>query len=560
MSVTLHATLRMKRTLFALVPWMALATAAHGQVRMADVLYTHFDDVPARAFRVGDECFVPIDDVSRWGWDAAVDRETLNVNIKAEGQSLQVPMRVFNGRQTLPLRIAVNRLGGKSDWARRSDTLEVYSELKEVLSSQGRLKITSALGFRPRATVQTSPGRILLDLIGVRIAPNTVKTLGVETRIQQYKPNVTRVIIESDALPDLERIAREPVRTLELNLRDGARTTPPVKTTPTKTLPDEPVDQEPTPDQPVTTTQEPALDSLPLQLQQETSNRVSLRIPLGERITGPAEVRIPDNTTLEITLPGIYLDLPVDFNLNSPSISGTHTFRSDEGTVLTLTLSQPMGAEVVTQGGTVLIGLTKTIAPPVGNGSLVGKVIVVDPGHGGHDSGAKSGNVREKDLNLKIGKLIAEALTAEGATVIMTRNTDVFISLNKRAQMANSSQADFFISTHINSTGGAATQSGTITFHHKGNEVSKSLAGCIQDELAKVNKLPNKGVWSDGKIYQNGFAVLRQTTMPGVLLELGFINHPRDRARMVTDDFQRSVAAAVVRGIKGFLGDAKKND
>jgi N-acetylmuramoyl-L-alanine amidase len=539
----------MKRTLFALVPWMALATAAHGQVRMADVLYTHFDDVPARAFRVGDECFVPVDDVARWGWDARVDRETLTVNIKAEGQDLRVPMRVFNGRQTLPLRIAVNRLGGKSDWTVGSDTLQVFSELKEIQSGQGRLKISSALSFRPRATVLTNPSRVLVDLGGVRISPSTIKTLGTETRVQQYKPNVTRVIIESDVLPDLERIAREPVRTLEVDLRDGAR--------PAVTPPDGPT-QEPTGTEPIPT--DPPLDSLPLQIQQETSSRLSLRIPLGERITSAAEVRSPDETTLEVTLPGVYLDLPEDFTLDSTSISGTRTERTDIGTVLWITLNRPMGAEVVTQGGIVLISILKPNLGGGGGGTLAGKVIVVDPGHGGRDGGAKSGSVREKDLNLKIGKLIAEALTAEGATVIMTRKTDVFIPLNTRADIANRSQADFFISTHINSTGGAATQSGTITFHHKGNEVSKMLAGCIQRELALVNKLPNKGVWSDGKIYQNGFAVLRQTTMPGVLLELGFINHPRDRARMVTDDFQRSVAAAVVRGMKGFLGDAKKND
>jgi N-acetylmuramoyl-L-alanine amidase len=522
---------------------------------MADVLYTHFDDVPSRAFRVGDECFVPVDDVARWGWEATVAGDT--VNLKAEGQDLRVPMRVFSGRQTLPLRIAVNRLGGKSDWTRGSDTLEVYGELKEIQSKQGKLKISSALTFKPRATVLTNPTRVIVDLAGVRIAPGTIKTLGVETRVHQYKPNVARIIIESDALPDLERIAREPVRLLEVDLRESAR---PVVKSPTEKppLPNEPIPQEPTTTEPTTPTEpEPPLDSLPLQIQQETGNRVSLSIPLGERITGPAEVRIADETTLEITLPGIYLDLPVDFNLNSPSVSGTHTYKSDLGTVLTLTLTRPMGAEVVTQGGTVLITLSKA---SVGNGSLAGKIIVVDPGHGGHDGGARSGGVREKDLNLKIGKLIAERLMAEGATVIMTRSTDVFISLNKRAQIANSNQADYFISTHINSTGGAATQSGTITFHHKGNALGKQLASAIQNEIAKVNKLPNKGVWSDGRIYQTGFAVLRQTKMPGVLLELGFINHPKDRARMVTEDFQQSVAAAVVRGMKVFLGDAKKND
>ncbi|MGV3618388.1 MAG: N-acetylmuramoyl-L-alanine amidase [Fimbriimonas sp.] len=531
---------------------MALATAAHGQVRMADVLYTHFDDVPTRAFRVGDECFVPIDDVNRWGWDAKLVGDT--VNLKAEGQDVRVPMRVFSGRQTLPLRIAVNRLGGKSDWSAGSDTLEVYSELKEIQSGKGKLKIGAALGFRPRATVLTNPGRIIIDLSGARLAPGTLQSIDSTTRVHQYKPNVTRIIVESEAMPDLERIARQPVRSLEIDLRETSRRT----TAPTRT------DVPRTPRTPVVTepTQVPALETLPLQLQQETSSRISLRLSLGDLLKSAAEVRNLDETTIEITLPGVFLDLPDDFRLESPNIVETRSERTDIGTILTLVLGQPMGIEAVTQGGTVVIALIKSeieVGGSTGN-VLAGKVIVVDPGHGGHDGGAKSGGVREKDLNLKIGKLIGEALAAEGATVIMTRSTDVFISLNKRAEIANRNNADLFISSHINSTGGAATQSGTITFHHKGNEAGKTLAEFIQREIALVNKLPNKGVWSDGKIYQNGFAVLRQTTMPGVLLELGFINHPRDRARMVTEDFQRSVAAAVVRGVKVYLGDAKKND
>jgi N-acetylmuramoyl-L-alanine amidase len=196
----------------------------------------------------------------------------------------------------------------------------------------------------------------------------------------------------------------------------------------------------------------------------------------------------------------------------------------------------------------------------VGNGKLAGKLIVVDPGHGGKDRGANSNGVFEKDLNLKIGRLVAEELAKAGATVIMTRKTDVFISLNERALIAERNKADLFVSCHINSTGGSGSQSGGITFHHLGRPVSRLLAECIQDELAKIGGIPDRGVWSDGKIYRSGFAVLRQTTMPGVLLELGFINHSRDRARLVQEDFQRGVAAAVVRGIKVFLGDAKKND
>jgi N-acetylmuramoyl-L-alanine amidase len=466
-------------------------------------------------------------------------------------------MRIFSGRQTLPLRIAVNRLGGKTDWISGDDTLEVYSELKEIRVSGGKLSVGASMSFRPKATVLTNPGRVIIDLNGVRIGAFTRKVLDFSARVHQYKPNVARIIVDTDALPDLDQIAREPVRTLEVDLKELKTTVPAggrPDTTPARSVGGDPVPQDPVVTPPADL---PPLDSLPLQLQQETGSRVSLRIPLGERLTRAAEVRNPDADTLEITLPGVFVNLAEGFQLDTASVTSVRSETTEEGTVLTLELSRPMGAEVVTQGGTVLVSLLK---PNVGDGHLAGKVIVVDPGHGGHDGGAKSGDVREKDLNLKIGKLIAEALTAEGATVIMTRKTDVFIPLNKRAEIANQSNADFFISSHINSTGGAATQSGTITFHHKGREVSRVLATCIQRELAKVNKLPDKGVWSDGKIYKSGFAVLRQTTMPGVLLELGFINHPRDRARLVTEDFQRSVAAAVVRGIKVFLGDAKKND
>jgi N-acetylmuramoyl-L-alanine amidase len=154
--------------------------------------------------------------------------------------------------------------------------------------------------------------------------------------------------------------------------------------------------------------------------------------------------------------------------------------------------------------------------------------------------------------------LVASKLAQAGATVIMTRRTDVFISLTARAEVANKSKADFFVSCHINDSGGPRNMAGTITFHHKGNQISRVLAECIQHEIAKVSGLANTGVWSDGKIYPvSGFSVLRNTKMPGVLIEFGFIDNAGDRKRMVTDQFQDAVAKAVVQGIKVYLGDAK---
>lgn len=556
MRVTLNATLRMKRFTFALVPWMALTATAHGQVRMADVVFTHFDDVPTRAFRVGDECFVPIDAVKRWGWDATLV-DGLTVNVKAEGKELQLPMRVFSGRQTLPLRVAVGRLGGLADWAVGTDSLRVTSELNTVSLSGTSFSVNAPLDFRPKASLLANPGRIVMDLTGVRIGPGTKQSVPSGVRVTQFRPNVVRVVIPTDLTPNLGQIPATGLQSLSVDF--GAIAVAPQKAAPVTVTPKVATQPEVTPTDPPPTepvTPPTAVDAPPLLVQFENDERVSIRLPLGETLTSEAIISSPTPETLAIRLPGVNLVLPPEFKLSTESVTSTQAVVDEQGTTLTLTLPRPMGAEAVTQGGTVLITLVK---PPMATGSgLRGKVIVVDPGHGGFDPGAQTAGVREKDLNLKIGRLIAAALEAEGATVIMTRSTDVFIPLEKRAEIANRAKADFFISNHINSTGKAATQSGTITFHHMNREICRVFAECIQTELAKVNKLPNLGVWSDRRLYQSGLSVLRNTKMTGVLLELGFVNSSRDRARMVTDDFQRSVAAAVVRGIKVFLGNAKE--
>jgi N-acetylmuramoyl-L-alanine amidase len=86
------------------------------------------------------------------------------------------------------------------------------------------------------------------------------------------------------------------------------------------------------------------------------------------------------------------------------------------------------------------------------------------------------------------------------------------------------------------------------------------MADCIQREIVKVSGLPSMGVWSDQRIYQTGFAVLRGATMPAVLIECGFLNTKKDRARMQTDEFQNGIATAVVKGLKAYLGDEGKKD
>ncbi|MBV6489996.1 MAG: N-acetylmuramoyl-L-alanine amidase LytC [Fimbriimonadaceae bacterium] len=202
------------------------------------------------------------------------------------------------------------------------------------------------------------------------------------------------------------------------------------------------------------------------------------------------------------------------------------------------------------------------IKPNVGDGKLAGKVVVVDAGHGGHDTGARSPDkkLNEKDLALAIASVTAKRLSEQGATVVLTRKGDQFIALKERSEIANRNGAHFFLSVHINSNQVANSSTGGITFYHQQDPVGMLLADCIQGEIAKVSGLPNLGTWSDRRIYETGFAVLRYAKMPAVLIEMGFINNAKDRARMSTADFKEKVAGAIVQGLRAYLGDGKQED
>jgi N-acetylmuramoyl-L-alanine amidase len=139
----------------------------------------------------------------------------------------------------------------------------------------------------------------------------------------------------------------------------------------------------------------------------------------------------------------------------------------------------------------------------------------------------------------------------------MTRKTDIFIPLLERNAIADNNQSDFFIAIHINSNKLANSLSGGIAFHHKGDETGKLLAECVQGQISQVSKLPSLGAWSDGKIYQSGFSVLRNASQPAILLELGFINNTKDRTRLKQTSFQDDVADAIVRGVQDYLGNGK---
>lgn len=531
----------MNGRILLLLPGMAIVGAAWGQARTADVLYSYRGNIPVRAYRLGDECFVPINATAGWGWK--VERNGDTSQITAEDQTVAVPVRVVGGTASIAMRRAVELLGGGSEWIATTDTLQVWSPLSSLRVRDGKVVARTPLEVKAYGSTLSSPDRAVIDFDGARLGPKTKLDLPKGARATQFRPNVVRLVVETPFVPVAPALAGVAGREIALDLKIAD-------------LPNEPVPQDTTPppidpNSPPLSAEAPA--PLTVEVLADADGKTVVQIPLGGRIKGPATFDKIDPVTLEVTLPFVQGFLPDDFITPTLAVMGFEAKRQGFDTILTLHLAKPMGAEVTTSPDGVQIALGSVV---IGGGKLVGKVVVVDAGHGGHDSGAKSGGAMEKVLTLKVAKLLADELTKAGATVIMTRNTDVFIPLQIRSDISNRNHADMFIAVHINSTGGLGSQSGTISFHHKGNETGRKLAASIQAEMAKVNRLPNIGVWSDGKIYQSGFAVLRNTKQPAaVLLELGFINHPVDRARMMTEDFQKGIAAAIVRGVRTFLGD-----
>ncbi|MEN6411149.1 MAG: N-acetylmuramoyl-L-alanine amidase [Veillonellales bacterium] len=183
------------------------------------------------------------------------------------------------------------------------------------------------------------------------------------------------------------------------------------------------------------------------------------------------------------------------------------------------------------------------------NGVLRGKVIVVDPGHGGSNPGAVANNTRESDNNLAVGLKLQGLLTQAGAKVIMTRDMDRTVAregstlgqeLQARVDLAETNHADIFVSIHSNENPDSNV-AGAMTFYSSGK--SPDLATEVQSALIKETGAVDKGT-STATYY-----VLRNTTMPGILVEMGFVSNQAEAARLQNDAYRGSIARGIFNGI-----------
>ncbi|MBD2196251.1 MULTISPECIES: N-acetylmuramoyl-L-alanine amidase [Calothrix] len=173
-------------------------------------------------------------------------------------------------------------------------------------------------------------------------------------------------------------------------------------------------------------------------------------------------------------------------------------------------------------------------------------VVVIDPGHGGKDPGAIGiGGVREKDIILPIGRRVAEILQQNGVQVIMTRNSDYFVSLPGRVEMAERANASVFVSIHANSVGlGRPEVSGLETYYY---DNGLGLARAVHNSILQSVNV------RDRRVRRARFYVLRKSSMPSILVETGYLTGREDVANLKTSSYQNQMAEAIARGILQYL-------
>lgn len=192
---------------------------------------------------------------------------------------------------------------------------------------------------------------------------------------------------------------------------------------------------------------------------------------------------------------------------------------------------------------------------PMEPGQKKNLTIVLDPGHGGKDSGAVAEDkTTEKSLTLRLAPRVESMLRAKGYNVIMTRTTDEFIALSERADIANRNNADLFVSMHFNSAGSSSAY-GIEVLYASENDVELKKDCGDQTKLAReiLNALLKEtGANSRGIKNRPELAVLRRTNMTACLIEGGFMSNPSELEQIKSDSYLDKLANGIVKGIENY--------
>jgi N-acetylmuramoyl-L-alanine amidase len=266
-----------------------------------------------------------------------------------------------------------------------------------------------------------------------------------------------------------------------------------------------------------------------------------------EEATTSTKVEVAKNSTVTILYNGTNIR-------KSPSTNSSVVSRANAGASFAVMTVQNDWYEIkLTDGSKGFVagwivsvnGASQQIERPGAEQYLKNKVIVIDPGHGGRDTGATGiKGSYEKNLTLKTAQLLYDKLKTAGANVTMTRNTDSYLSLSSRVGMSHTHAADAFVSIHFDSILDSSVRGMTSYYYHN---YQQNLATTVGKEVSSFTKLKDRGV------RYGDYHVLRENKRASVLLELGYLSNSAEETLVNSQSYQVNAATGIYQGLAKYF-------
>ncbi|NEO84441.1 MAG: N-acetylmuramoyl-L-alanine amidase [Spirulina sp. SIO3F2] len=426
--------------------------------------------------------------------------------------------------------------------------------------AENRLTFSTDTGVQPTAQLLSNPTRLVIDLPGTQLGRSSVNqrvgSLIRRVRIGQFNRFTTRVVVE---MAPGYTIDPEQVQFLSARGRQWSVILP----------------------EPQRIGQQQQTDNLSIPNFRVTQNGFFIRTN-ATRLRRIDVDRSRDRRTIDIEFKGA--DIPenlLDLRRVELDRYGVEEieFKDDDRLILTVAPDSPdwtvsggsLGLSIVPRSGRVLDNDRPTAnddpiiiavprpdpstAPPptttlpddfrVPNARVL---TMIDPGHGGKDPGAIGiGGLQEKDVVLPISLEVARLLSERGVSVLMTRSDDRFISLQARSAASNRARADLFVSIHANAISLSRPDvNGVETYYYTSG---RRLAETVQRQILSEISIGNRGV------KRARFYVLRHTSAPSILVEVGFVTGAQDAPRLADPAFRDQMAQAIANGILIYISE-----
>ncbi len=436
-------------------------------------------------------------------------------------------------------------------------------QLRNVQFSSDELIL--AINGNPKLTTSrlVNPDRIIVDLQATEVTPNIHNTIvpvnryGVrQVRVAQFQnfPAIARLVFDLD---NANPVRWQSYFDSELGLLlmrpsgVGALVNNPAASSPISSLPLASL--------PVTSSSLPTtIDSMSFngygQLVIQASQPIAYRSSLDTR-----------NNTYSVTVPAARISAQLRRTILGANSPIEQIYLNQLGDAIVISIKTIAGwqiretAKTNPKAITLQLASVRQVNPSVPSnkgsqrqqiyGNSTGRqIVMIDPGHGGPDVGANRNGVYEKDITLAMSKELGKILQQMGYAVAYTRTKDIDLDLESRVQIAESARASVFVSVHVNSLESNVSQvNGVETYYAPGASLGKSLANLVHNQIIASTGANDRGVRSAR------FYVIRNTSMPAILVETGYITNTSESSRLVNSSYQEQMAAAIAKGVDQFL-------